>query len=103
VLSTAAITHLFHFKKRLIFTSLFAVAASSAYAQVSIDQPWIRATVPGQPVGAVYMTISSPGEVTLMQAETSAAKEGQFHTMLHHDGVMKMREIWPSLCWNRWG
>jgi copper(I)-binding protein len=78
--------------KRLIFSSLLAVAASGAYAQVSIDQAWARATVPGQPVGAVYMTISSPAEVTLVQAETDAAKDVQFHTMHHHDGVMKMRE-----------
>jgi copper(I)-binding protein len=78
--------------KRLVFTSLLAIAASGAYAQVSIDQAWARATVPGQPVGAVYMTINSPAEMTLMQAETDAAKDVQIHTMHHHGGVMKMRE-----------
>ena len=78
--------------KRFIFSSLLAVAASSAYAQVSIDQAWARATVPGQPVGAVYMAINSSAEVTLVQAETDAAKDVQIHTMHHHDGVMKMRE-----------
>jgi copper(I)-binding protein len=83
---------IFDLMKRLIFSSLLAVAASSAYAQVSIDQAWTRATVPGQPVGAVYMTINSPTQVTLLQAETDAAKDVQIHTMHHHDGVMRMRE-----------
>jgi copper(I)-binding protein len=81
--------------KQFVLASLFAVAASSAYAQVSIDNPWARATVTGQPVGAVYMTINSPTKVTLLKGETAAAKEVQFHTMQHHDGVMKMRNHGP--------
>lgn len=78
--------------KRFALASLLLLAATSAWTQVTIDQPWARATVPGQPVGAVYMTLNSPAEVTLVQAETGAAKEVQFHAMQHHDGVMKMRK-----------
>lgn len=78
--------------KRFLLAPLLAAAATGAWAQISIAQPWARATVPGQPVGAIYMTIDSPAEVTLVQAQTDAAKEVQFHAMLHHDGVMKMRE-----------
>lgn len=81
--------------KQFVFAFLLAVATSSVYAQVTIDNPWARATVPAQPVGAVYMTINSPDKVTLVKAETEVAKEVQFHTMHHHDGVMKMREHGP--------
>lgn len=77
--------------KNYIFASLLAVAAMSAHGQVTVDDPWARATVPGQPVGAVYMTINSSAKLSLVGAETDAAKKVQFHTMHHQDGVMKMR------------
>jgi copper(I)-binding protein len=78
--------------KNILLASLLSIATTSVLAQASIENPWARATVPGQPVGAVYMTISSPTKVTLVQAETDAAKQVQVHTMHTHDGVMKMRE-----------
>ncbi|RJF91996.1 copper chaperone PCu(A)C [Noviherbaspirillum saxi] len=78
--------------KKLIFALLFTVGASSAFAEVSITDAWARATVPGQPVGAIYMKISSSTATRMVSAETDAAKQVQVHDMHMHDGVMRMRE-----------
>ena len=78
--------------KTLFLASLFAVSTTSALAEVFVSDPWARATVPGQPVGAVYMKVSSSDAVRLVGIQTEVATDVQVHTMHYHDGVMKMRE-----------
>lgn len=78
--------------KTLLLASLLAVFTSSAFAEVSTTDAWARATVPGQPVGAVYMKISSPTATRLVGIETDVAKQVQIHNMQMEGGVMKMRE-----------
>lgn len=77
--------------KNYLFSLLLAASAVNAHAQVSVEDPWARATVSGQPVGAAYMTIHSTAKLRLVSAESEAAKSVQVHTMHHQDGVMKMR------------
>lgn len=57
----------------------------------AITEAWARATVPGQPVAAAYMKISSASDLTLTHVETDAAKQVQVHDMQMNDGVMQMR------------
>lgn len=78
--------------KNLVLASILVGFAPIALANVTIIEPWARATVPGQPVAAAYMKISSTSATRLLSAETDVAKEVQVHTMQNHDGVMKMRE-----------
>lgn len=61
----------------------------------TVTDAWARATMPGQSVGAAYMKISSPTNVTLVKAETAAAKTVEVHGMDHHNGVMRMRVLGP--------
>ncbi|MEC4722248.1 copper chaperone PCu(A)C [Noviherbaspirillum sp. CPCC 100848] len=84
--------HFFETMKTLLLAPLLASVTSSAFADVSVTDAWARATVPGQPVGAVYMKVSSSNAVRLVDIQTEVAKDVQVHTMHHHDGVMKMRE-----------
>ncbi len=67
-------------------------SSSGAAQSVAITNAWARATVPGQPVGAVYMTIKSRDNLILVHAETKAARQVQVHSMRLHEGVMQMRE-----------
>jgi copper(I)-binding protein len=78
--------------KTLIFAAMISIAATSAFAQVTVKDPWARATVPGQPVGAAYMKIESKTHATLVHVETDVAREVQVHHMQMQDGVMKMRD-----------
>ncbi|HCY62230.1 MAG TPA: hypothetical protein DHV59_05250 [Oxalobacteraceae bacterium] len=68
--------------------------AASALAMRApvITDAWVRATVPGQPVGGAYMKIDSTTPATLVHVETAVAKEVQVHAMHMDNGVMKMRE-----------
>ena len=74
--------------------SLWLVAAPSfAQPVLRIEAPWVRATVPGQPVAAAYMKLSSGVPLRLVKVETPAAKEAQIHSMSSDGGVMRMREL----------
>lgn len=66
---------------------------ATASAPIRIAEARAHATVPAQPVGAVYMTISSASPLTLVQVETDVAKAVQIHNMHKHEGIMQMREV----------
>jgi periplasmic copper chaperone A len=60
---------------------------------VKISDNWIRATAPGQAVGAAYMTLTSPQDSKLVYVETAAAGSVEIHNMTMENGVMKMRML----------
>lgn len=78
--------------KKLIFSAVLSLISVAALAEVVVSEPWARATVPGQPVGAVYMKISSQAVAKLVDIQSDSAKDVQVHTMHSDDGVMRMRE-----------
>ena len=59
--------------------------------QVEVIDPWVRATVAGQPVAGAFMELKSPQAARLVGATTPAAKRVELHEMKHEGGVMKMR------------
>lgn len=65
----------------------------SAADAVSISNGWVRATVPGQEVGAAYLDIKSVTEAKLVKVETSVAGSVELHSMTMDNGVMKMRML----------
>jgi periplasmic copper chaperone A len=77
---------------KLCFLSslLFAL---NAMADVAVSDAWVRANVPGQSVGAAYMTMSSPQDSTLVYIETPAAGKVEIHSMTMNNNVMKMRKL----------
>ena len=77
--------------KFLILCSLFF--ALNAVADVAISDAWVRANVPGQSVGAAYMTLNSPQNSTLIYIETPAAGIVEIHSMSMTNNVMKMRKL----------
>ena len=76
---------------------LFALAlvASPALAQVSIDQPWMRATAPGAKVAGGFMTIENKGAAPdrLIGAASPLAERVELHVHKEEGGVMKMRQV----------
>lgn len=60
---------------------------------VSIDNAWVRSTLPGQEVGAAYMTLTSKQDTELVRAESDVTKSVEIHSMRMQDGVMKMRML----------
>jgi copper(I)-binding protein len=82
----------------LIATALFATPAfahSVTLGSLTITDLWTRATPPGAPTAAGYMTIANAGEEadTLRSAASPVADHGELHVMAMKDGVMTMRPV----------
>ncbi len=58
-----------------------------------IEGVWARATLPGQNVGLVNLTITSKQSATLAGISSAACKSVEMHSMTHDNGMMKMREV----------
>ena len=81
--------------KLLLLVSLLAAckAETGLENDVIITEHWVRENVPGQSVGAAYMTLNSPQDSTLVNVETAAAGSVEIHSMSMDKGVMKMRML----------
>ncbi|HYD78728.1 MAG TPA: copper chaperone PCu(A)C [Paucimonas sp.] len=89
---------------KFFLAAALACAAVSVQAQgvklgaLRIDQPQARATVPGQPSGAAYLTIENGDKSAdkLIAASSPVANSVELHTMTMDGDVMRMREV-PSI------
>lgn len=77
--------------------SLLAVAllaaAFGASAQVSITDPWVRATVPQQKATGAFMQLKADQSMRLVAGKSPVAGVVEIHEMAMDNGVMKMRQI----------
>ena len=79
------------FRKLGLFLGVLLVAPAAA--AVEISDAWARATVPGQSVGAAYLTITSPRRLRLVAVKTAFAARVEIHSTHMGDSVMKMRRL----------
>ncbi len=75
---------------------LTALSATSAWAQVKVEQAWARATVPGQKATGAFMKITATQATQLVAVSTPVAGVAEVHEMKMDGGVMKMRAM-PAL------
>jgi copper(I)-binding protein len=71
------------------------LVAGPAWAQVSVEQAWARATAPGARVAGGYMLVRNAGSAAdkLVSASSPAAAKVETHVHINDNGVMKMREV----------
>ena len=68
--------------------------ALPAWAQVSVEHPWTRATPPGAKVAAGFMTLRSAGAGDrVFGASSPVAGSVQMHVTIREGEVMRMREV----------
>lgn len=68
--------------------------AMPAWAQVSVDKPWTRATPPGAKVGAGFMQLRNAGAADrVVGASSPVAGRVEMHVTMRDGEVMKMREV----------
>ena len=66
----------------------------SAYAgDIQVEGAWTRATLPGQDMAMVYMSITSNQAATIVGVSANVSKTAEMHTMEHKGGMMKMYEV----------
>ncbi|MYM26452.1 copper chaperone PCu(A)C [Duganella sp. FT135W] len=76
--------------------SLMLLAALPALAQVTVSEPWVRATVAAQKATGAFMTLTSTQPVTLVGVSSPAAGVVEVHEMKMENDMMRMRQL-PSL------
>jgi copper(I)-binding protein len=78
-------------KRNLAALSMFVCL--SALADVSVENAWVRGTVPAQKATGAFMIIKSTAPVSLVSARSAAARQIELHEMSMENGVMKMRPV----------
>jgi copper(I)-binding protein len=69
------------------------LAAAPAWSQVTVDQPWVRATVAAQKVTGAFMTLTAAKDSRLVGVSTPAAGVVEVHEMKMVDDLMRMRQV----------
>ncbi len=64
-----------------------------AFAQMQADDPWIRATVPGQTGTGMFVRLTSDENVRLIAVSSPIAGLGEIHEMKMEGDVMQMRPV----------
>ena len=80
----------------LTLAALTLTLGATAYAQVTVKDPWVRATVPQQKSTGAFMQLTSAQPARLVSAQSPVAGVVEIHEMAMADNVMKMRAI-PGL------
>ncbi|WP_191488534.1 copper chaperone PCu(A)C [Pseudomonas sp. FEN] len=76
----------------LVF-SLLALSSVPAFAQTSVEDAWVRATVAGQPSTGAFMRITSSDDGKLLEAKSPVAKIVQIHQSKMENDVMSMQPV----------
>jgi copper(I)-binding protein len=79
--------------RQLMVAAALALAGASASAQVKVQDPWIRATVPGQMATGMFAQITAASDAKLISASSPVAAVVEVHEMKMDQGVMKMRAV----------
>ena len=77
---------------KLLFAAAL-LASAAAHAQVTVDRPWVRTTVPQQTTSAAYLTITSAQGGKLVDASSPLAASVEVHEMKMEGELMKMRGV----------
>jgi copper(I)-binding protein len=81
-------------KTTLVSALLISLMSLPAWAaNISVADAWVRATMPGQPVGAAYMQIESDADARLVGVSSSVVPRVEVHEMKMDGDVMRMREV----------
>jgi copper(I)-binding protein len=83
-------------KFRLPAAAAALFLALPAVAQVTVAEPWIRGTVPGQMATGAFMRITSRQPAKLLEAASPVAGVVEIHEMALEGNVMRMRAV-PAL------
>jgi copper(I)-binding protein len=73
--------------------SLLLMAALPALAQVTVGEPWVRATVAAQKATGAFMTLTSTQTTKLVGVSSPVAGTVEVHEMKMVDDMMKMRQL----------
>ena len=74
----------------LLAAGLFS---TSALAQVTVTEPWVRATVPHAKSAGAFMQLQSAANARLVGVSTPVAGRAEMHEMAMENNTMRMRAV----------
>ena len=74
-------------------TITMALAWSASAQEISVKDPWVRATVPGQKATGAFMELIAARDTALVSAASPVAGVVEIHEMVMDGTVMKMRAM----------
>jgi len=80
-------------KKQLSALIALSLLAVSAFAQVNVTAPWVRATVPAQKATGAFMHLQSASGARLVGVSSPVASVVELHQMEMKDDTMKMQRV----------
>jgi len=78
--------------KKLLLATLLTIISTAPFAQVTVTDPWVRATTPAQQATGAFMQLNSKTGARLIEAR-SPGLTTEIHEMTMQDNVMRMRQI----------
>lgn len=80
--------------KTKILSLLLALAGCTDSGGISVANPEIRETLPGQSVSVAYMTLTNSGQQRcVLERATAPGALVEIHQHLHNNGRMQMRQV----------
>ena len=80
--------------KRQLFALIAGSLLSSAvFAQLTVSEPWVRATVPAQKVTGAFMRVQSAAPARLVGVQADVAGRAEVHEMAMDGQTMRMRRV----------
>jgi copper(I)-binding protein len=81
------------FKPFLVLAAASLFTSSAAFAQVTVGDPWIRATVPAQKTAGAFMQLRSPKAMRLVEVQSPVAGRAEIHQMDMQGQTMRMQKV----------
>ena len=82
--------------KKIALSLCLLAAATLAQAQVTVQDLWVRGTVPMQQASGAFMQLSAAKDTRLVAAKSPVANVVEIHEMVMDNNIMKMRQV-PGL------
>jgi periplasmic copper chaperone A len=79
--------------KKLVLAGLFALVTLPSFADVTVSDAWVRATVSQQKATGAFMQLKSDTNARLVSANSPVAGVVEIHEMVMDKDVMKMSRI----------
>lgn len=79
--------------RRFVTAALLALITAPVMADITVRDPWVRATVPQQKATGAFMQITAPKAARLVEASSPVAGVTEIHEMTMDKDIMRMRAI----------
>ena len=79
--------------RKFLMLAAASLFTSAAFAQVTVTDAWIRATVPAQKTAGAFMQLRSPKATRLVEVQSPVAGRAEIHQMDMQGQTMRMQKV----------